>query len=217
MLRQQAGSPRGALITISKRIPVSSGLGGDSSDAAAVLLGLNQLWQLGIPPGGLAGIAATLGSDVPFFLNGGTALAQGRGEFIVPLPDMQRAWIVLLMPQVERPEFKTGAMYSRLSPEHFTRGDVTDALVARLTRGEPVRSCDLCNIFEKVALEALSGLDRYYSEFQCIAQTSVHLAGAGPALYALYNAAEEAAGAFESLKAKGFEAYLAETQNSLKL
>ena len=214
MLKREMQSPCGARIRITKRIPLSSGLGGDSSDAAAVLVGLNKLWQLGIPPGELARMAGALGSDVPFFFSGGTALAEERGEFISPLPEMLQAWIVLLVPQMERREFKTGDMYSRLTPEHFTSGDKTDVLVERLTRGEAVCPFDLYNVFEKVAFTAFAGLDQYRDEFQHAAAESVHLAGAGPTLYALFNDSKKALRTFGVLKEKGFEAYLTETQNS---
>ena len=216
-LGRRTNSSRGALINITKSIPLSSGLGGDSSDAAAVLLGLNQLWQLGIPPGELVGMAGSLGSDVPFFLSGGTALAQGRGEFISPLPDMAHSWIVLLLPHVENPEFKTGALYSLLRPEHFTSGAGTDALIARLTRGESIRSCDLYNVFGSVAFKAFNGLEKYRDGFQNIAGEPVHLAGAGPALFALFSDAEKAARVWRNLKERGLETYLTETQNSIRM
>jgi len=216
-LRRQTNSSRGALINITKRIPLSSGLGGDSSDAAAILQGLNQLWELGMLPGELVRMAGSLGSDVPFFLSGGTALAEGRGEFISPLPDMLHEWVVLLVPHVERPPSKTGALYSLLCVEHFTSGSRTDALVARLTRGESIRSCDLYNVFESVAFEAFNGLGKYRDGFQNIAGEPVHLAGAGPALFALFSDAEKAARVWRNLKERGLETYLSETQNSAKL
>ena len=216
-IKRHTGVSSGAFIQIIKSIPLSSGLGGDSSDGAAVLQGLNQLWELGIPPGDLVRMAGTLGSDVPFFLSGGTALAQGRGEFISPLPDMPRAWIVLLLPHVNRPESKTAALYSLLSPEHFTGGARTDALVVRLTRGEAVRPDDLYNVFESVAFKAFDGLEKYRDGFQNIAGGQVRLAGAGPALFALFNESEKAESVWRNLKERGLETYLAETQNSLRL
>ena len=77
-LQEVGGRKKGARITIAKRIPLASGLGGDASDAAAVLLGLNELWQLHLSLERLIEIAAGLGSDVPFFLRSGTALSSGR-------------------------------------------------------------------------------------------------------------------------------------------
>jgi 4-diphosphocytidyl-2-C-methyl-D-erythritol kinase len=81
-------APRGVRIHLGKRIPSGAGLGGGSSDAAATLAGLNGLWDLRLPLSDLVSIAATVGSDAPFFLTGGTALLRGRGTEVQPLPDL---------------------------------------------------------------------------------------------------------------------------------
>jgi 4-diphosphocytidyl-2-C-methyl-D-erythritol kinase len=91
-LRQATGKKAGARIVLEKKIPRTAGLGGGSSDAAAALKGLNRLWGLGLTPEKLAEIAAGIGSDVPFFIYGGTCLVEGRGESITPLPDIKKAW-----------------------------------------------------------------------------------------------------------------------------
>src|SRR5258706_4073077 len=87
MLREATGSSKGARIEIEKRIPVAAGLGGGSSNAAATLLALIKLWQIEIEDGELIKLAASLGSDVPFFLIGGTALGAGRGEEVYPIEE----------------------------------------------------------------------------------------------------------------------------------
>src|SRR5260370_22788299 len=84
-LRQATGTRAGAKIRIEKHIPVAGGLGGGSSNAAAVLIGLSRFWELDVRFELLFEIAASIGSDVPFFLAGGTALGAGRGEEIYPL------------------------------------------------------------------------------------------------------------------------------------
>ena len=84
LLREQAGISDGAYIEINKNIPVSAGLGGGSSDAAAVLRGLNKLWNLRLALSELTGLAAEVGSDEPFLVRGGTSLIQGRGETVTP-------------------------------------------------------------------------------------------------------------------------------------
>lgn len=86
LLREKAGTQKGATIRLRKEIPVGAGLGGGSSDAAAALVGLNRLWELDLATEDLQDCAAQLGADVPFFLQGGTALGKGRGEVLSPLP-----------------------------------------------------------------------------------------------------------------------------------
>ena len=99
-----------AKITIEEHIPVAMGLGGGSSDAATALLGLNVLWNLGLSVEELAGIAAGLGSDVSFFLWGGTALAQGRGEQITSLSPLPPLAVTLGLPDLAIPN-QTTALY----------------------------------------------------------------------------------------------------------
>ncbi|MBD2310535.1 4-(cytidine 5'-diphospho)-2-C-methyl-D-erythritol kinase [Desertifilum sp. FACHB-1129] len=85
----------GVEITIHKRIPMGAGLAGGSTDAAAVLSGLNLMWQLGLTQGELQTLGESLGSDVPFCIMGGTALVTGRGEQLSPLPDLDSLYVVL--------------------------------------------------------------------------------------------------------------------------
>src|SRR5262249_43935983 len=90
----------GVTVELSKGIPVQAGLGGGSSDGAAALVALNHLWRLGLDTGRLEELASSLGSDVPFFVHGGTALIQGRGEVVHPLPDAEPLWLVLAKPAI---------------------------------------------------------------------------------------------------------------------
>ncbi len=97
-LAEAAGVRPRVAIGLEKRIPSGGGLGGGSSDAAVTLLGLSVLWGLDLPVERLAAVGAALGSDVPFFLHGGTARGLGRGERIEPLPDLPPRGVVLVMP-----------------------------------------------------------------------------------------------------------------------
>ncbi len=101
VLRETFGVPRGVEINISKGIPMASGLGGGSSDAAITLLGLVQMWKIRLNGRGLLSLAASLGSDVPFFLEGGAAMARGRGDRVSWLPPLPTTWVVLARPRVE--------------------------------------------------------------------------------------------------------------------
>lgn len=93
-----AGPPRDIEIHIAKRIPMAAGLGGGSSDAAAVLRGFAALWGVRVPPERMRAMAAALGADVPFFLEGGTVLGVERGDRLFRLVDQRPAWVALLVP-----------------------------------------------------------------------------------------------------------------------
>ncbi len=97
---EEAGVPHGVEIRLVKRIPVAGGLGGGSSNAAAVLFGVSRLYGCGWPPEILQRMAGALGSDVPFFLGGGAAVARGRGDLLTPLPPWPRRWLVLANPGI---------------------------------------------------------------------------------------------------------------------
>jgi len=99
LLKETAGLPgAGAKIRLQKNIPTGAGLGGGSSDAAATLKALNALWGLKWPARKLESLAARLGSDVPFFIRGGTARGRGRGEKLTRLPTLSKIWVVLCWP-----------------------------------------------------------------------------------------------------------------------
>jgi len=215
LLKEGFGCQQGVTIELAKRIPLSSGLGGDSSDAAAVLVGLNKLWGLGLSLWELVKLASRLGSDVPFFLCGGTALAQGRGEDVSPLPPLPRSRVVLLMPSVRRCNGKTGHLYSILNPSHYTGGLKTEEMVSLLTRGEELSAENLFNVFDSVADEAFEGLAGCRRQFIQAGAEGVRLAGSGPALFTLLKEEAKAQKVYQNLKNMGLEAYLAETKGSI--
>ncbi len=110
ILKEQAGDYLpGVKISLYKNIPVEAGLAGGSSDAAAALLGLNKFWNLGLSKPELLELASRLGSDVPFCLQGGTALARGRGEELEQLPSLPFLWVILALPP--KVKFLTAASY----------------------------------------------------------------------------------------------------------
>lgn len=205
LLGEVAGSTRGALITLQKGIPLDSGLGGGSSDAAAALRALNELWELDLPIEQLRELAAKVGSDVAFFLDGRTALATGRGETITALSSPPEAWVVLLKPPFNVLK-KTQRMYASLEPRHWTSGTVTQRMAKALERGDQDFHALCFNVFEEVAFSFFCGLDKYRDAFQDSGAPSVHLAGAGPALYAIVPSRAEAEAIVSRLKG---EVYLA--------
>lgn len=185
LLQDAAGCSQGVRVKVKKRIPLMSGLGGDSSDAAATLRGLNELWGLGLPREELLGIAARLGSDVPLFLYGGTVLIEGRGERVTPLPSLAHAWVVLAVPPVPRLPGKTRRLYSALGKGHYTDGQITEGFITALEAGMGVGRLALFNTFENVAFAEAAELVAYQCHMQKLGAGRVSLAGAGPALYIL--------------------------------
>ena len=191
LLQNHLGETPGARIHLNKRIPLAAGLGGGSADAAATLVGLCRLWERDLRRGELATLAAKLGSDVPFFLYGGTALAEGRGERVTPLPPLRHADIVLLAPPIDLPN-KTATLYRSLDPADFTGGEVTRALVAALRKRLPPTPDEIFNGFTRAALERFDGLEGYWSRFEKAGADNVHLSGAGPSLFSLARSRDEA-------------------------
>jgi 4-diphosphocytidyl-2-C-methyl-D-erythritol kinase len=214
LLRQVTGCSNGATIEVTKRIPLVSGLGGDSSDAAATLRGLNKLWGLGLSSPELLELASQLGSDVAFFVYGGTVVVRGRGEMVTPLPPLPHMWVVLVMPLVSRMERKTERLYASLNPGHYTDGQVTDSLVALLTgsslKGERLVS-NIFNVFDGVALARFTGLGEYWQQFLESGAQQVHLAGSGPALFTMLEDKAQAEKLNLSLQQQGLESYLTDT------
>ena len=167
-------------IRIVKRIPAAGGLGGGASDAATVLRLLARRW----PDAGeeaLATAAATVGSDAPFFLTGGTALAEGRGERVSPLPDLPEHGVVLFVPR-ETLANKTATLFAALDRDgQVDEPSVSTALAKRL----PARviGADLYNSFERVAFDCFPGLAELWEQLETRTGEAIRLAGAGPTLF----------------------------------
>ncbi|MDO8615755.1 MAG: 4-(cytidine 5'-diphospho)-2-C-methyl-D-erythritol kinase [Dehalococcoidia bacterium] len=210
LLRDEAAPGRGAAVHLSKRVPVGCGLGGGSADAAAVLRALSRLWETGWDEERLLPLAARLGSDVAFFLYGGTALAAGRGERITPLPDAPEAWLVLLAPALGIPG-KTRLMYESLQPSDFTDGSRSEALVERLRHGRPLEPSLLHNAFERAAVAVFEGQGPRRQALLEAGARAVHLAGAGPALFALTSGEAEARAIRRRLDSSLGKAFVART------
>jgi 4-diphosphocytidyl-2-C-methyl-D-erythritol kinase len=210
LLRNTSGSGQGAVIEIEKRVPLNSGLGGDSSDAAAVLRGLNLLWGLKLSIRDLLNLSAQLGSDVPLFLYGGTLLVEGRGEKVRPLRPMPHMTVVLLIPHIPRLEDKTRLVYSQLNVGHYTSGKITEDFVNMLEGRASGQTSSMFNVFDSVGLRYFPGLKEYRQKFIEAGATDVHLAGSGPTLFTLLRDDVKAIAIHKKLLDKGLEAYLAD-------
>jgi 4-diphosphocytidyl-2-C-methyl-D-erythritol kinase len=139
LLQQRHAPGRGARIAITKRIPVAAGLAGGSTDAAATLVGLNDLWNCSLSVATLEALGAEIGSDVPFLIRGGTMSGTGRGEVLTPLDPLRESWFVLLHPPIE---VSAGRVYNHpeLRKSHEARiGAITssfEGILAAAARGD---------------------------------------------------------------------------------
>ena len=208
-LAERAGIAPRARIRIEKGIPVASGLGGGSADAAATLVGLNRMWGLGLSGAELKEVAAGLGSDVPFLLKGGTALGTGRGNEITPLPQLPGLEILLVVPAASI-EAKTPTMYRALTPDDFSDGARTRAIAGDLAGGN-LTSADGCNAFERAAREIFPGLRNVWDGVAQVAGHPPRLSGAGPAMYVMPSSESERIRVAEFLQGSGAAAYLVRT------
>ncbi len=211
LLQKATGCKQGAAISLEKRVPLLSGLGGDSSDAAALLKGLNEFWGLSVSNERLQELAVRLGSDVAFFLRGGTALAEGRGEIIVPLPPLPESWVLVLVPDIKVGPGKTARMYAALKPSHFTDGSITDRLTTVIKEGKIPDSSLLFNVFKNIAFHLYSPLLSFNVSLIKVGVCDIHLAGSGPALFSMFQDKEKAGEYFTRCKDQGVKAYLAVT------
>ena len=208
-LQEVTGSRAGAHIRLEKHIPEAMGLGGGSSDAAAALVGLSRLWEVEALTEELCTIAAELGSDVPFFLSGGTAKAEGRGEQVTPIAHVPPRWVLLVCPDVAL-EGKTGRLYRSLSVDSYSDGSVYRTAVEAIETGR-FPSGFLRNAFDDVASEVYEVVDGAMDVMRNAGAPEVHLCGSGPGLYSLFDSETEGERAMKHLQDGGWRTYLVRT------
>ena len=133
LLQDHLGLKRGARITLHKRIPAGAGLGGGSSDAASVLTGLCRLWEVSLPLDELTELAGRLGSDVPFFVHGNTALCRGRGELVEPIAARGVWHYLLVLPASSNNTAEVYRHFDRLGSYDII---TADSVIRALASGE---------------------------------------------------------------------------------
>ncbi|MCL4385214.1 MAG: 4-(cytidine 5'-diphospho)-2-C-methyl-D-erythritol kinase [Actinobacteria bacterium] len=195
-LKNKTGYNAGAVIELKKNIPSSAGLGGGSSDAAATLRGLNKLWNLKLSPDELAEIGAEVGSDVPFFVYGGTCIVSGRGEIVKPIKPLKHKWLLLILLPYNIKD-KTKKLYSYVNEKNFTNGSFTKRLAESINDNNEetlINSC-LFNSFETVFAQLYEDYKKWLKDFEDIGVSPIHLAGSGPSIYYISNNESEILGA----------------------
>ncbi len=208
-------APHGGIaIAIEKQIPMGAGLAGGSADCAAVLVGIDQLWELGLTQGELQTIAAQIGSDIPFCVSGGTALATGRGEIIDPLVDLGKLYVVLAkyrdLPvstpwayQTFRQQF--GATYpptpaaTQVKQQELRSGAMLSAIQQR--NAPKIAQC-LHNDLEKVVLPAYPQIQGLRDAFGQLPVMGTMMSGSGSTVFALCATEAEAIGVRDAMRSR---------------
>lgn len=210
LIRQMAGCMRGVRIDLLKAIPMQGGLGGGSSDGAAVLVALNQWWDLGLGQDALIDLAAQLGSDVPFFIVGGAARIGGRGEVVAPLVDLPPLWLVVAKPPISIP---TPAVFRALTPADYSDGSATDALIAHIQAGTLPSLTDaaLLNALEPGVWRDYPAVAAARDQLLAVGASCVRMSGSGPTLYAPFTDLAAAATVYHAAKDMGMQVWLTPT------
>ncbi len=192
VLQRVADIHSGAKIELLKRIPVAAGMGGGSADAAAALRGLNRLWKLGMTADDLMKVGASLGADVPFLVNGGTALISGIGETVERLPGLDATRFVIAAPKIDASasisgagNSKTARMFGMIDSRLMTSGSLSRKLAVRMRQGGDAPSAFMFNVFQVLALQVYENWRDIYNAFQSLGASDIMLTGSGPAMFAL--------------------------------
>jgi 4-diphosphocytidyl-2-C-methyl-D-erythritol kinase len=184
-------------ITIEKNIPIAAGLAGGSSNAAAVLVGINLMWQLGLTRVQIQELAAQLGSDIPFSVSGGTAIATGRGEILDALPNLDRLWLVLA--KYDNLSVSTAWAYNTYR-QQFGHTYIPDAvgfpaanslnyagkLIEAIVAKNSTKMAQLMrNDLEKVVLPEYPAVEKLRSTLAAAGVLGTMMSGSGPTVFAL--------------------------------
>lgn len=192
-LLKLSGRQSGIDIAITKNIPVAAGLGGGSSDAATVLLGVNELLGLGFSTERLMEIGVTLGADVPFFVFGKTALAEGIGEILTPIEAVPPLWMVIVNPNIP---VSTAWVYGSL---RLTEGRIGDN-IPRFFKGVADVCAVLSNDLETVTIGKYPVIGEIKEMLIASGASGALMSGSGPTVFGLFLSEE---GALEAARSIG--------------
>lgn len=200
LLQEQYAVRSGAALHLEKRIPIAAGLGGGSSDAAGAIVALNRLWDLQLPLSEQQRLAALLGSDVPFFLTGGTALATGRGEGVTPLLPLPKRWVVLVMLSLA---LRTAQVYGGVNPADYTTGVATADTVAATQHRTLLPQSRWHNALARPARALAPEIKAAQADLRLAGAQYSHVSGSGPTVFTVCREKSEAHALAASLRQQG--------------
>lgn len=194
-------------VTLEKVTPAYAGLGGGSADVAALLRCLRQLYAPALPVEALRAIGLTVGSDMPFCVSGGTALAEGRGERLTALPPLPPCWIVLCKPDFGIP---TPTLFARADSAPPTHRPDIDGMVEALRCGDLTGvAARLCNVFEGYLPTEYHEVFRIKARLRELGALNAVMSGSGPTVFGVFPEKKAARQAAETLKGDYAQTYVA--------
>ena len=199
----------GVFIRLNKKIPIAAGLAGGSTDAAAVIRGMNKLFKLRLSIDEMCELGAEIGSDVPFCIVGGTCLAYGRGEKLKRLADLPNIPIVLIKPRGTIPTAWAYKTYdSDKSPDHPDTAAICEAI--NLSDKETVFKL-MFNVLERVAIKKYPAINTYKDKLLEAGAAAAMMSGSGPSLFGIAKTHEDAVRIAGSFKDSGAQVFVTET------
>lgn len=200
MLIEEFGIGEGVFIDLNKRIPVAAGLAGGSSDAAAVLVGMNNLFHLGLDQEQLRERGVKIGADVPYCIMRGTALAEGIGEVLTLLPAIPDCSIVITKPEVR---VSTKYVYTHLSLNDKTDHPRIDDQIEAIRQGDLRRMSSLCgNVLETVTIPAHPEIAALKEEMYRAGALCAMMSGSGPSVFGIFEDRKSAEEIYRALRQK---------------
>lgn len=201
LLREATGTSKGARIEIEKNIPVAAGLGGGSSNAASTLVALARLWQTQLEPGGMFRIAAALGSDVPFFLTGGTALGIGRGEEVYAIEQVHWEHLLLVNPGFA---VSTRDAYEKLSRLTTSEAPSRIPFTLRAARGIRELPLEASNDLEEVVLGIHPEIAEVKRRLVSLGARHALMSGSGATVFGVFDNSQLTEQAATEMRALGY-------------
>lgn len=191
----------GVDIHLEKHIPIAAGMAGGSSDAAATLLGLNELFALGVSEERLRQLGVRIGADVPYCIMGGTALAEGIGELLTPLPPAPQCVLLVAKPDIQ---VSTKYVYEHLDAGNSWQHPDIDGMRRAVENGDLSGViARLGNVLETVTIEAYPVIDRIKREMVSGGARGSLMSGSGPTVFGIYDSREQAQAVRDSLERQG--------------
>lgn len=210
LLMESCGVKAGVFIHLEKHIPIAAGMAGGSSDAAATLQGLNELFALGLSQEQLRQLGVRIGADVPYCIMGGTALAEGIGEILTPLPSVPRCSLLIARPDIQ---VSTRYVYEHLdAAETWPHPDI-DGIQSAIREGDLAGVASrLGNVLETVTVERYPVIDRIRQEMLSCGALGSLMSGSGPTVFGIYESREQAESACDALRGLGLAGALFVTE-----